>query len=42
MLEEGLACGLHRIERLMRIMFCGAKTRGKPQDDGDGAPWAGS
>jgi putative transposase len=35
-LEEGLACGLHRIERLMRINALRArpKRRGKPKDDG--------
>ena len=36
-LEEGLACGLHRIERLMRINALRArpKRRGKPKDDGE-------
>ncbi len=36
-LEEGLACGLHRIERLMRINALKArpKRRGKPKDDGE-------
>ena len=36
-LEEGLACGLHRIERLMRINALSArpKRRGKPKDDGE-------
>ena len=35
--EEGLACGLHRIERLMRINALRArpKRRGKPKDDGE-------
>ncbi|MEZ5887879.1 MAG: IS3 family transposase [Paracoccaceae bacterium] len=36
-LEEGLACGLHRIERLMRVNALRArpKRRGKPKDDGE-------
>ena len=36
-LEEGLACGLHRIERLMRCNAFRARPRrrGKPKDDGD-------
>jgi putative transposase len=36
-LEEGLACGLHRIERLMRLnaMQARPKRRGKPNDDGE-------
>ena len=36
-LEEGLACGLHRIERLMQINALRArpKRRGKPKDDGE-------
>jgi len=36
-LEEALACGLHRIERLMRINALRAlpKRRGKPKDDGE-------
>ena len=36
-LEEGLICGLHRIERLMRQNAFKArpKRRGKPQDDGE-------
>ncbi len=36
-LEEGLACGLHRIERLMRINAFRARPRrrGKPKDDGE-------
>ncbi|OWJ80885.1 IS3 family transposase [Haematobacter massiliensis] len=36
-LEEGLACGLHRIERLMRSNALRArpKRRGKPKDDGE-------
>ncbi|MBY0364113.1 MAG: IS3 family transposase [Phreatobacter sp.] len=35
--EEGLACGLHRIERLMRINALRARPRrrGKPKDDGE-------
>ncbi len=34
-LEDGLACGLHRIERLMRLnaMRARPKRRGKPKDD---------
>ena len=37
LLEEGLACGLHRIERLMRCNAFRARPRrrGKPKDDGD-------
>ena len=36
-LEEGLACGLHRIERLMRLnaMRARPKRRGSPRDDGE-------
>lgn len=36
-LEDGLACGLHRVERLMRINALRArpKRRGKPKDDGE-------
>jgi putative transposase len=36
-LKEGLACGLHRIERLMRFNALRArpKRRGKPKDDGE-------
>ncbi|AGT11044.1 transposase (plasmid) [Paracoccus aminophilus JCM 7686] len=36
-LEEGLACGLHRIERLMRTSALRARPRrrGKPKDDGE-------
>lgn len=36
-LEEGFACGLHRIERLMRASSLRAcpKRRGKPKDDGE-------
>lgn len=36
-LEEGLACGLHRIERLMRQNGLRArpKRRGKPRDEGE-------
>ena len=36
-LEEGLACGLHRIERLMRLnaMRARPKRRGRPRDDGE-------
>lgn len=36
-LEDGLACGLHRIERLMRINALRArpKRRGKPKDAGE-------
>lgn len=36
-LEEGLSCGLHRIERLMRLnaMRARPKRRGKPRDDGE-------
>ncbi|MDO8327917.1 MAG: IS3 family transposase [Cypionkella sp.] len=36
-LEEGLICGLHRIERLMRqnALKARPKRRGKPQDDGE-------
>lgn len=36
-LEEGLACGLHRIERLMRLnaMRARPKRRGRPKDDGE-------
>jgi hypothetical protein len=36
-LEAGLLCGLHRIERLMRqnALKARPKRRGKPQDDGE-------
>ncbi|QFT45425.1 hypothetical protein FIU97_02440 [Roseivivax sp. THAF40] len=36
-LEDGLACGLHRVERLMRqnAMRVRPKRRGKPKDDGE-------
>ncbi|QEH97771.1 IS3 family transposase (plasmid) [Gluconobacter thailandicus] len=36
-LEEGLACGLHRIKRLMRLNALRARPRrrGKPKDDGE-------
>ena len=36
-LEDGLACGLHRIERLMRqnAMRARPKRRGKPKDEGE-------
>ena len=36
-LEDGLSCGLHRIERLMRqnAMRARPKRRGKPKDDGE-------
>ena len=36
-LEDGLACGLHRIERLMQLnaMKARPKRRGKPKDDGE-------
>ena len=36
-LEDGLACGLHRIERLMRLNALRARPgrRGKPKDDGE-------
>lgn len=36
-LEEGLACGLHRIERLMRVNGLKARPRrrGLPKDDGE-------
>ena len=36
-LEEGFACGLHKIERLMRqnAMKARPKRRGKPRDDGE-------
>ncbi|MDH2328338.1 IS3 family transposase [Cereibacter sp. SYSU M97828] len=36
-LEEGLTCGLHRIERLMRLNALRARPRrrGKPKDDGE-------
>lgn len=38
-LEEGLTCGLHRIERLMRqnALRARPKRRGKPKDDGQGS-----
>lgn len=37
LLEDGLACGLHRIERLMRqnAMRARPKRRGKPKDEGE-------
>lgn len=36
-LETGLACGLHRVERLMRqnALKARPKRRGKPKDDGE-------
>jgi putative transposase len=36
-LEDGLACGLHRVERLMRLNALRArpKRRGTPKDDGE-------
>lgn len=36
-LEEGLSCGLHRIERLMRLnsLRAGPRRRGLPKDAGD-------
>jgi putative transposase len=36
-LEEGLVCGLHRVERLMRLNALRArpKRRGTPKDDGE-------
>ena len=36
-LEEGLACGLHRIERLMRAngLMARPRRRGRPKDDGE-------
>ena len=36
-LEDGLACGFHRIERLMRLNALRArpKRRGKPKDEGE-------
>jgi len=36
-LEDGLACGLHRIERLMRQNAMGARPRRRrtPKDDGE-------
>ncbi len=36
-LENGLACGLHRIERLIRqhAMMARPKRRGKPKDEGE-------
>ena len=36
-LEEGLACGLHRIERLMRVNVLRARPtlRGRPPNDGE-------
>lgn len=38
-LEDGVACGLHRIERLMRqtAMSARPRRRGKPEDDGEGS-----
>lgn len=43
-LEDGLACGLHRIERLMRINGLRARPRrrGKPKDDGERSVIAGN
>ncbi|WCR15851.1 IS3 family transposase (plasmid) [Paracoccus seriniphilus] len=43
-LEEGLACGLHRIERLMRqnAMRARPKRRGNPKDDGERSVIAGN
>jgi putative transposase len=37
LLEEGLACGLHRVERLMRsnVLRARPKRRCKPKDDGE-------
>ena len=37
MLEEGFDCGLHRIERLMRLQALRARPRRRrlPQDEGD-------
>ena len=37
MLEDGLACGLHRIERLMRqnAMRARPRLRGKSKDEGE-------
>ena len=37
MLEDGLSCGLYRIERLMRqnAMRARPKRREKPKDDGE-------
>ena len=39
-LEEGLHCGLHRIERLMPVNGLKARPRrrGLPKDDGSGRP----
>ena len=36
-LEDGLACGLHRIKRLMRLNALKARPRrrGKPRDNGE-------
>lgn len=36
-LDEGFTCGLHRIERLMRLNALRARPRrrGKPKDDGE-------
>jgi putative transposase len=36
-LEEGLSCGLLRIERLMRLIALRARRRGLPKDAGDRA-----
>ena len=43
-LEEGLACGLHRIERLMRLYALRARPRrrGKPKDNGERSIIAGN
>ncbi|HHW32960.1 MAG TPA: IS3 family transposase [Paracoccus solventivorans] len=43
-LEDGLACGLHRIERLMRVNALRARPRrrGKPKDDGERSIIAGN
>ena len=43
-LEEGLGCGLHRIERLMRLNALRARPRrrGKPKDDDERSVIAGN
>lgn len=43
-LEEGFACGLHRIERRMRLnaMRARPRRRGKPKDDGERSIIAGN
>ncbi len=43
-LEEGLACGLHRLERLMRVNGLKARPRrrGLPKDDGERSVIAGN